>query len=237
MAASVSSAGRLLFRFSDGGGGGAMSPPFLRSRIDDGSVGASRIDRGPTGTDDAPVCIDASCEGFHTAPPPLAASRLFCASSTSFRRFSSAIRSRSAFGMNLGFAAAASFSRLALRISSMLGGCLRDGAAAFIVSRVLGLPWLRASCTLRGKVDSNPSVAQRRELICRHAKATPDHVPGQSISRQAILMPCFLLDFYTAASYLNIVLEHTRRKASLDHDQPACLSSPRDYSQCCTQRF
>lgn len=118
--------------------------PFLRSfRMDDGPVGASRIERGPVGTnEDEPLWLLwpfvrlLSCECLHASLSPFEASRLFCASSTSFFRFSSAMRSLSAFGMNLGFAAAASLSRLAFNMSSILGGCLRaagGGTAAVIL--------------------------------------------------------------------------------------------------------
>ena len=83
-----------------------------------------RIALGPVGTDaalldpfdDAPLL-------WYVSTVPFAASRFLRASSTSFCRFSSAMRSRSAFDKNLGFAAAASFSRFAFSMSSMLGGC------------------------------------------------------------------------------------------------------------------
>ena len=85
-------------------------------RIDAGPVGGSeRMARGPVGTDGALL------DPFVAWNESVAC--LLRVSSTSFRRFSSAIRSRSAFERNLGFAAAASFSRFAFSMSSMLGGC------------------------------------------------------------------------------------------------------------------
>ena len=125
-AASVSSGGGRFPAFFSGTGGGAMSG-FLCC-LDEEYVGMSgRIARGPVGIEYAPSWLPFECEcPFRDAPfvLPSDAPLLFCASSTSFCRFSSAIRSRSAFERNFGFAAAASFSRFAFSMSSILGGCL-----------------------------------------------------------------------------------------------------------------
>lgn len=56
----------------------------------------------------------------------------FCASDTSFCRFSRAIRSRSDFERNLGFAAAASRSLVDFSMSSIDGGCFRWEANPFL---------------------------------------------------------------------------------------------------------
>lgn len=118
-----------------------MSLPLGPSRPWPCPFGASYlIDRGPVGTEDVPFCdplrVPFDVCPFCAARFPFAAasalSRLFRASSTSFCRFSSAMRSRSALERNLGFAAAASFSRFALRMSSMLGGCFFCDAHPFL---------------------------------------------------------------------------------------------------------
>ena len=116
-----------------------MSPFRLSFRL------SARIDRGPVGILGAPLlvplpllcalpfCALPFCGGPSGNMGALDFSKRFRSSSASFRLVSSASLSRSAFGMNLGFAAAASSSRFALRMSSMLGGCFLWTGLGFFV--------------------------------------------------------------------------------------------------------
>lgn len=111
--------------------------PFRCCRVDEGPVGASgRMARGPVGIEDAPSWLPFECDcGCPLCDAPFVerfeVSLRRCASSTSLCLFSSAMRSRSALVRNFGFVAAASFSRFALSISSMLGGCFFCDAQPF----------------------------------------------------------------------------------------------------------